>query len=263
MTTDAEKPEYVTYAHMDTLHDLARPRSDVRGELTFILISQVQELLFRALVHDLDQARSRLSDDDTEAACADLSRACRTQRLLVACWDTMNGMPPDEFVAFRDVLGDASGIQSFAYRELEFLMGNRPAGHARAARADGHPRVRDELARPSVYDAALGHLARLGYDVPQAVLTRARDQHEPDVGVEEVWLTIYRDPSRHRAAHRLAESLTEVAYQFSHWRAAHLLTVERMLGGKGGTGGTDGASWVRAANEHRFFPELWTFRSRL
>ena len=256
-------PEYVSYARMDSLHELAQPRSDAQGELNFILISQVKELLFRALTDDLDQARKEFDGDDPDGACIALARGVRTQRVLVSCWESMNGMSVDEFVAFRHVLGEASGVQSFAYRELEFLLGNRPPMHARAARKDGHPRVRAELDRPSLYDAALAHLARRGYDIPNEVFDREGDQHEPHSAVEDVWLEIYRSPTVHPVAHRIAEALLEVAHQFSLWRAAHLLTVERMLGGKGGTGGTDGAAWVRAMGEHRFFPELWTFRSRL
>jgi tryptophan 2,3-dioxygenase len=257
-------PEYVAYAHMDRLHELQEPRSTARGELNFILVSQVQELLFRAVTDDLGGARDALRADDVGGACVALARAVRTQRVLVASWEAMNGMTSDEFVAFRDVLDDASGLQSFAYRALEFTLGNRPRGHVTATHREGHPLPRAELARPSLYDVALQHLARRGYAVPERTLRRAPDApYEPSGAVEDVWLEIYRQPARHRDAHRLAESLLEVAYQFSHWRATHLLVVERVLGAKGGTGGTDGAAWLRTINEHRFFPELWTFRTRL
>ncbi|MCE7000418.1 tryptophan 2,3-dioxygenase family protein [Saccharothrix sp. S26] len=257
-------PEYVSYAQMDKLHELQKPRSEARGELNFILLSHVKELLFRAIADDLDHARAALDEDDAAGACLALSRATRTQRVLVACWEAMNGMSADEFAEFRHVLNDASGVQSFAYRALEFLLGNRPRNQVEAAHDNGHPLLRRELAKPSLYDAVLAYLARQGYPVPTACLDRApARQHEPNEGVEEVWLEIYRDPAKHHTAHRLAEALLEVAYQFSHWRATHLLVVERMLGGKNGTGGTDGAPWLRAINEHRFFPELWTFRTRL
>ncbi|PXX54763.1 tryptophan 2,3-dioxygenase [Nocardia tenerifensis] len=266
MTTAPEyvAPEYVTYAHMDRLHELARPRSDARGELNFILISHVKELLFRAVIDDLDTARGALERDDVPDACLALSRATRTQRVLVACWESMNGMSVDEFIAFRHVLNDASGTQSFAYRALEFVMGNRPPGQVEAAFRDGHAMLRAELARPSLYDEVLRHLARQGFSVPDECVERPPEQqHEANPLIEDVWLEIYRHPDRHHAAHRLAESLLEVAYQFSCWRATHLLVVERMLGGKSGTAGTDGAPWLRTINEHRFFPELWTFRTRL
>ncbi|MBB6120573.1 tryptophan 2,3-dioxygenase [Nocardiopsis algeriensis] len=257
-------PEYVSYARMEELHELQRPRSDVRGELSFLLISHVKELLFRVVISDLDAARTALGDDDLDGACSALARAVRSQGVLTACWESMNGMSADEFVAFRHVLNDASGVQSFVYRTLEFVMGNRPERHTRAALRAGPEQVRAELAKPSLYDAALGHLARQGFAVPEPCLRRPPDrQHEPSTGVEDVWLEVYGDPRRHRGPHRLAECLLEVAYQFSRWRATHLLVVERMLGGKGGTGGTDGAAWLREVNEHRFFPELWTFRTRL
>ncbi|MCM6778275.1 tryptophan 2,3-dioxygenase family protein [Nocardia sp. CDC159] len=256
--------EYVSYAHMDELHQLQRPRSQARGELNFILLSHVKELLFRAVTDDLDAAREELQRDDVAAACVALARATRTQRVLVACWESMNGMSVDEFVAFRHVLNDASGVQSFAYRNLEFLLGNRPQRQVEEARTSGHPWLRAELAKPSLYDVTLGYLARQGFPVPEEILERPTTrQHEADPRVEDVWLEIYRHPDRHRRAHRLAECLLEVAYQFSCWRATHLLVVERMLGGKSGTAGTDGAAWLRAINEHRFFPELWTFRTRL
>ncbi|GAA3027764.1 tryptophan 2,3-dioxygenase [Actinokineospora globicatena] len=259
-----QAPEYVAYARMDELHELQNPRSDARGELNFILISHVKELLFRAVTDDLDTARAALDRDDVADTCLALSRAVRTQRVLVACWESMNGMSADEFVAFRHVLNDASGVQSFAYRTLEFVMGNRPRDKVEATYEDGHPLLRAELAKPSLYDAVLAHLARQGYAIPQDCLEKSpAQQHELSAGVESVWLEVYRDTGKHHEAHRLAEALLEVAYQFSHWRSTHLLVVERMLGGKGGTGGSDGAPWLRAINEHRFFPELWTFRTRL
>lgn len=256
--------EYVAYARMDELHELQHPRSEARGELNFLLISHVKELLFRAVADDLDTARQALDRDDVSGACLDLARATRTQRVLVACWESMNGMSADEFMAFRHVLGDASGVQSFAYRALEFTMGNRPTRLVEAALDGGHPMLRAELAKPSIYDAALDYLARQGFAIPTECVEKSpTQQHESNASVEDVWLEIYRNRDRHQHAHRLAECLLEVAYQFSQWRATHLLVVERMLGGKSGTAGTDGATWLRIINEHRFFPELWTFRVRL
>ncbi|MBN6039887.1 tryptophan 2,3-dioxygenase [Amycolatopsis sp. 195334CR] len=259
-----QAPEYVAYARMDELHQLQHPRSEARGELNFILLSHVKELLFRAVIDDLDCARHALRHDDVPRACLALSRATRTQRVLVSCWESLNGMSADEFVAFRHVLNDASGVQSFAYRTLEFVMGNRPRRQVEAAHQDGHTLLRAELAKPSLYDVVLQYLARQGFSMPaDCVDGPTTRQHEPSSLVEDAWLEIYRHPDRHPGAHRLAEALLEVAYQFSCWRATHLLVVERMLGGKGGTGGSDGAAWLRTINEHRFFPELWTFRTRL
>ncbi|WP_433544702.1 tryptophan 2,3-dioxygenase family protein [Streptomyces sp. CA-294286] len=255
---------YVDYARMDTLHSLQEPRTGSPFEMSFILISQVKELLFRMVHLEVSQARGALREDRPEAACRALARAVRNQRVLTGCWESMNALTVDEFLVFRDVLGTASGTQSFMYRLLEFTLGNRNAAMTQSSDFDAFPELRAELGRPSVYDEALRHLARSGLPVPEHVVDREpAAAHEPDEDVEKVWMTVYRAPREHPAAFALAEQLLEVAYQFSHWRATHLLVVERMLGGKRGSAGSDGAAWLRKINEHRFFPELWTMRSAL
>ncbi|RAY12761.1 tryptophan 2,3-dioxygenase [Actinomadura craniellae] len=249
---------------MDELHDLQDTRTGSPFELSFILLSQVKELLFRMVHLELDQARGHLRADRAGEACRALARATRTQRVLIACWESMNGMPADEFVRFRDVLGQASGTQSFAYRGLEFAMGNKNPVMVRPPDLRRYPQLRAEFERPSLYDEALRFLDRHGLPLPAATLDRdVTRQYEPDERVERAWQQVYADPAGHPEPYRLAEHLIEVAYQFSHWRAAHLLVVERMLGGKRGTAGTDGARWLREVNEHRFFPELWTARTLL
>ncbi|MEU6083135.1 tryptophan 2,3-dioxygenase family protein [Streptomyces sp. NPDC047108] len=255
---------YVGYARMDALHALQEPRTDSPFEMSFILISQVKELLFRMVHLEVDEARSRLREDRPEAARRALARAVRSQRVLIGCWESMNALTVDEFLVFRDVLGEASGTQSFMYRLLEFTLGNRNTAMVRSSDFDAFPELRAELDRPSLYDEVLRFLARTGLPVPEQLTTRdPSTPYEPSDEVEKVWLTVHRDPEAHRVLYDLAEQLLEVAYQFSHWRAAHLLVVERMLGGKRGSGGSDGAAWLRTVNEHRFFPELWTMRSAL
>ncbi|MFJ1455362.1 tryptophan 2,3-dioxygenase [Nocardia sp. N2S4-5] len=259
-------PGYVTYARMDRLHELAAPRTESAQELSFILLSHVKELLFRMVYVDVDQARARLRADDVDQACRALERTVRSQRILVTTWEGINAISADEFLAFRDILGDASGVQSFMYRTLEFALGNKnPAMvETASAQADRYPDLRAELSAPSLYDETLRYLARRGHPVPESLCTRDfREQYAPDPAVEDVWLTIYRAPRSHPDEYRVAELLTEVAFQFSQWRATHLLVVERKLGRKPGTGGTDGVDWLRAVSEHRFFPELWSMRTRL
>ena len=90
-----------------------------------------------------------------------------------------------------------------------------------------------------------------------------REIYDGSQDIEAAWLDVYRAPSEYREEYLLAEGLIELAFQFSQWRATHLLGVERMIGGKPGSGGTDGASWLRHINDHRFFPELWSVRTRI
>lgn len=145
-------------------------------------------------------------------------------------------------------------------------MGARPDDvHTRyASQLAVHPELADELAVPSLYDESLRFAARRGLPVPDDVLWHgAASRDEPDERIEQTWLEVYRAPDRYRTVLLLAEGLMETAYRFSCWRAAHLLVVERILGRKHGTGGTSGVPWLRAVNERRFFPELWSVRTLL
>lgn len=262
---DATAP-YVQYARLDDLHALQFPESDSPLELSFILITQVKELLFRMLFVELDTARTHVRDDDITAACRALARANRVQRVLLTSWETLTGMSATEFVEFRPVLGEASGIQSFMYRAVEYIMGNKDPESLERLRERGplHPILEDEVSAPSLYDEVAAYLDRNVRPVTD--ITRGRDfssQYVASQDVEAAWLAVYREPIRYAAAHALAEALIELSFQFSQWRATHLLVVERMLGSKPGTGGTEGTRWLRHINDHRFFPELWSVRTEL
>ena len=257
---------YVRFASLTELHDLPFPSTDSPFELSFILVTQVKELLFRMLHVELDVARSRLREDDVTEACRALSRAQRVQHVLLTSWETLTGMSATDFTGFRAILGEASGIQSFMYRALEFILGNKDEGGLDRLRRLGglHPLLVDEIAAPSLYDETIAYLHRTVRPMPDALLRRDFSrQHEASVEVEDAWLTIYRNPEAHLAGYQLAEALIELSYLFSQWRATHLLVVERMLGRKPGTGGTEGVDWLRHINEHRFFPELWSVRTKI
>lgn len=262
----AEHAPYVRYACLDELHELQFPVSDAPLELSFILVTQVKELLFRMLYVELDVARARIGEDRAADALDALKRAHRVQGVLLSSWDTLTGMSADDFVGFRDVLGEASGRQSFMYRALEFILGNKDADSLDDLRRRGplHRILEHEIGAPSLYDAVLARLDRGVRRLPEAVRRRdVRTQHVASEDVETAWLDVYREPRRYADEHALAEALIELAFQFSKWRATHLLVVERMIGTKPGTGGTEGAQWLRRIDEHRFFPELWSVRSRL
>lgn len=256
---------FAEYARMHTLLALQHPRTTAEAEPGFIILSQVKELLFSLLHTEFSTARDHLRDGRVHEALWTLRRADRVQHILLSCWEGLSALTPGEFASFRDVLGSASGFQSFSYRRLEFLLGNKNPAMARPHRGTPyHDQVRDQLRQPSLYDQALRLLARLGLDIPAEVVDRDfAEPYRPRAAVERAWHAVYREPDRHREAFLVGEALTEAAYQFGRWRYTHLLTVERVLGGKPGTGGTTGVPWLSKIAEHRFFPELWSVRSSL
>ncbi|GAA1927015.1 tryptophan 2,3-dioxygenase [Streptantibioticus ferralitis] len=265
----AELPQgptpYVQYARMDALLALQHPLSTADTEPGFIIMSQVKELLFKLLHTELTTIRDQLHKDQLDDALWTLRRSVRVQQVLLVCWETFSVLSPVEFAEFRDFFGAASGFQSVSYRRLEFLLGNKnPAMVEPHRNSPAYQEVLAQLHEPSLYDEALGLLTRRGLLAPHDAPTGDPTQpYRAGAEVEAAWRAVYRDPIRHRDLHLLAEALMDTADQFARWRYTHLVTVQRILGAKPGTGGTSGVPWLAAISEHRFFPELWSARSAL
>lgn len=260
--SDGETP-YAAYARMDTLLSLQHPRTGAETEPGFIILSQVKELLFKLCHTEFSTARDHLAADRLDEALWTLRRARRVQQLLLSCWDALGALTPGEFASFRDALGPASGFQSVMYRRLEFLLGNKNpqllGPHQNTSR---YGEVLAQLHEPSLYDEAIRHLARRGLDIPSAHADRDFSlPYQPDERVAAAWRLVYEQPGRHPDLFLLAEALMDTADLFARWRYTHLVTVQRLLGNRPGTGGTEGSPWLAAIAEHRFFPELWSIRS--
>lgn len=256
---------YVTYAAMDQLLALRRPLTKAATEPGFIVLSQVKELLFSLLHTEFSAAREQLRHDDLAGALWTLRRAHRVQAVLLSCWEALGALTPTEFNEFRDILGHASGFQSVSYRRLEFLLGNKnPAMVEPHRNAPQYESVLAQLRETSLYDEVLALLRRRHLPVPAEVIDRDVAQpYRPHEDVEAAWRVVYTESERYPDLYQLAEALTDVSAHFARWRYTHLVTVQRLLGNKAGTGGTHGVSWLRDIAEHRFFPELWSMRSAL
>ncbi|QMU74909.1 tryptophan 2,3-dioxygenase [Streptacidiphilus sp. PB12-B1b] len=234
---------YAAYAGIDTLHSLLQPRSKEPAENSFIVATQVMELLFGLLRHEWTAAQQAMRVDDLPAATAALRRGLGVQDVLVSSWDLLATMTPVEFSAFRPYLGEASGFQSYTYLHLEFLLGNKSERLLKLYA--GSPRIHAELSEtlnsPSLYDDAEGVLRRAG---------------------AEDWVSVYSDPA-HRELALLGELLLDVAERVTRWRQRHLIAVKRAMGAKPGTGGSSGISWLSKAAEQDVFPEIWAARNVL
>ncbi|MDP8915717.1 MAG: tryptophan 2,3-dioxygenase family protein, partial [Pseudomonadota bacterium] len=133
---------------------------------------------------------------------------------------------------------------------------------------EGRPPVHAELERalhaPSLYDDALAQLAAQGLPVPAEALNKPpTEPHRPSAEVEAAWLAVYRDTARWWELYQLAEKLVDLDDALLTWRQKHVLTVERIIGRKRGTGGSDGVGYLQATLSRRCFPELWSLRTAL
>ncbi len=253
-----DKMSYTDYLGLDAVLTAQHPRTQEHDEMLFIVQHQVTELWMRLALHELDAARIALSEDRLRPAFKMLTRVARIFEQMNAAWDVLRTMTPSEYTRYRDALGHSSGFQSWQYRLIEFTVGNRNRAMLgpHAHRPDLVAQLEAELARPSLYDTAIGCLARAGFDVPEAGA-------HPDDRVMAAWTQVYRDPETHWPLYELAEKLVDFEDYFRRWRFNHVTTVERVIGFKRGTGGTGGVSYLKRMLEVELFPELWHLRTNL
>ena len=257
---------YGDYLHLDALLDSQHPLTDEPDEVLFIIQHQTSELWMKLALRELHLARSAIAADRLQPAFKMLTRVARILEQLNGAWDVLRTMTPSEYTRFRDRLGQSSGFQSYQYREIEFVLGNRNAAMVtpHSHRPDRSGPLIAELDRPSLYDEALRLLQRSGFEVPLRVLDRDLAlPHEEDDAVVEAWRQVYADPERWWSEYELAEKLVDVEDYFRRWRFNHLTTVERVIGFKRGTGGTGGVSYLARMLSVELFPDLWRVRTVL
>ena len=257
---------YGDYLSIDTILNAQHLKTGAHDEMLFIIQHQTSELWMKLALHELDAARRMIATDRAREAFKMLARIARIFEQLNNAWDVLRTMTPSDYTTFRAGLGQSSGFQSHQYRLIEYAVGNRNAAMLRphAHRPEILALLTDELARPSLYDEALRHLARVGLPVPADVLNRDLGQPwTPRDDVRAVWEQVYRDPQAHWQEYELAEKLVDFEDYFRRWRFNHVTTVERVIGFKRGTGGTGGVSYLKRMLEVELFPELWHLRTTL
>jgi tryptophan 2,3-dioxygenase len=257
---------YGDYLQLDRILGAQKPLSSAHDEMLFIIQHQSSELWMRLAVYELLAARVAIRDDQPSQAFKMLTRVSRIFEQLNSAWDVLRTMTPSEYTRFRDSLGQSSGFQSYQYRQIEYLLGNRNRAMLKphAHRPELLAELEKELTVPSLYDEALRLVARQGIAVPEEVLRRTVDvPHQSHDGVIAAWVEVYRDPERYWVLYELAEKLVDLEDYFRRWRFNHVTTVERVIGFKRGTGGTGGVPYLKNMLDTVLFPELWQMRTVL
>ncbi len=259
---------YGDYLGLDQLLSAQHPRSQPpqHDELLFIIQHQTSELWLKLMLHELRSARSLLATDELAPALKRLARVKHIQTTLTGQWSVLATLTPSEYAEIRPFLATSSGFQSWQYRAVEFLLGNKNADMVQVHAHD--PAARDLLQtlleEPSLYDEFLRYLSRRGYAVPAAVLERDFTQpyrlHEELV---DTFVSVYAAPAEHWGVYETCEELVDLEDNFQQWRFRHLQVVTRTIGLKKGTGGSSGVDFLRRALDLTFFPELYAVRTRI
>ncbi len=257
---------YAGYLSLAGLLSQQKPLSqpEHHDEMLFIIQHQVSELWMKLLIHELTAAIEHIRHDRLGPTLKILSRVKLIQMQLFEQWAVLETLTPSEYMEFRGVLGSASGFQSYQYRKLEFLLGNKNRDSIKVFAHDAviYEDLMRVLESPSLYDEFLRYLSRRGYEIPRECLER--DWSAPyarNEALVEVFREIYRNSKEHWEAYEMCEKLVDVEEYFQLWRFRHLKTVERIIGFRAGTGGSSGAGFLRQALELTFFPELLASRT--
>jgi tryptophan 2,3-dioxygenase len=262
----ANDMSYGDYLHLDAVLGAQHPLSPHHNEMLFIVQHQTSELWMKLMLHELAAAIGCIAHDQLGSAFKMLARVSRIMEQLVHAWDVLATMTPPEYSAIRPYLSNSSGFQSWQYRCIEFMLGNKNAAMLKphAHRPEILAKVEAAWRAPSLYDESLRLLARRGLPVPLSHV--ARDwtlPYEASDEVEQAWLVAYRAPEKHWDLYQLGEELTDLEDAFRLWRFRHVTTVERVIGFKRGTGGTSGVGYLRKMLDVVLFPEIWKLRTDL
>ncbi len=234
--------------------------------MLFIIQHQTSELWMKLVVHELRAAVAYVKNDDLEPSFKVLSRVKQIMRMMFEQWAVLETMTPSDYALFRKALGRASGFQSYQYRMIEFLLGNKDT------QVMGQLKQRPEIVEiltkdlnaPSLYEEFLRYLDRKGIDIPNECIDRDFSvPREESKALVAVFKKIYDNPRLHWGAYEMCEKLIDIDQMFQLWRFRHMQTVERIIGFKMGTGGSQGAPYLRERARVHLFPELWSVRTEV
>jgi tryptophan 2,3-dioxygenase len=257
---------YADYLNLRQVLGAQRMLTDEHDEMLFVIIHQASELWLKLIAYELRAAIAEVSADNLRQAFKVMSRIKMILSQLTQSWDILSTLTPVDYLKFRDSLGNASGFQSYNYRTVEFLLGNKNEQVMRVFRNNpgAHTALVKTLNAPSLYDVVIARLAARGLPIDDAML--ARDVSQPYPGDESVyaaWLEVYRHSEEHYVLYELGEKLVDIEDAFQQWRFKHLSTVRRIIGEKMGTGGSSGVGFLKKALDISFFPELIAIRTQL
>lgn len=262
----ADAMSYGDYLRLDNVLAAQHPLSGAHDEMLFIIQHQTSELWMMLAIHELTRARVEMNAGNLPPAFKMLTRVARIFDQLNGAWDVLRTMTPSEYTEFREQLGSSSGFQSFQYRMIEFILGNRNPNMMKVHEHNTkvHAMLEEELTRPSIYHDAIALLYR-AIDGPDAAVPapRLREPHAAIPDVQARWKIVYENVAKYWQLYELAEKLVDLEDYFRRWRFNHVTTVERIIGFKRGTGGTVGVGYLRKMLEVELFPEIWHVRGEL
>lgn len=258
---------YNSYLMVEQLKKLQICKSDPahHDEPLFIIIHQTYELWFKLILHELDTVVELINDDNPRRATFYMRRVVQILRVLVNQIHILETMSPKDFLGFRNLLNPASGFQSSQFREIEFMAGLREPRMLQHFSRDteAFEVLQKRFNDPSLCELFYRALERKGFNLPRSVDVEpgAPDPNQ-EIRIKEL-TKLYDEPDKYLDLHDLAERLIDLDELIMLWRTHHVTVVERIIGFKQGTGGSEGVGYLRTTVTKKCFPDLWALRTVL
>lgn len=260
---------YWDYIQTDTLLNLQTPRTNLPDEMVFIMYHQINELLFKMVLWEIDQVAHKEHVEATFFA-EKLGRVSRYFDMLTESFSIMEkGMEVEQYNKFRTTLTPASGFQSAQYRLVEFastelinLIDNR---------------FRETIDRNTPYEHAFDHLywQAAGKDYKTGkksyLLTIFEERYKEDFlrfaefyNTHNLWTKFKALPESVKQDEQLIKAMRHYDYTVNiKWVMAHYNAANHYLniGGKTAeaTGGSEWTKYMHPKYQKRiFFPDLWS-----
>lgn len=259
------KLTYSNYLKIDELLDLQEYRSDPNehDEMLFIIIHQTYELWFKQILHEFGKLQRELEGGHTWTSIKTMRRVLTILKTMVAQIDILETMTPLEFESFREFLDEASGFQSIQFREIEILCGQRSEHILKVHnhQPQYQQRMKTRMAEPTLWESFCQYLRQKDYDIPEPKRENKNGLlYNPSKKAQQILLEVMNnDPE----SALLAELFVDFDEGMQEWRYRHVKMVERTIGDRIGTGGSDGVSYLRKTLHQRIFPDLWEIRSEI
>ena len=258
---------YASYLDLDVLLSAQNPRSDEHDEMLFVIIHQTKELWLKQILHEVALAQALVAGRRSGAGLQEPGPGQPHPGGDDQSWDILATMTPADYLRFRGVLGTSSGFQSDQFRRFEYMLGLKDDRFLQLPRRTG-PRPMPPCRPPSPHPACMttpwpSWRRPACRCRPRCSTVTSASPYEPSDGVEAAWLEVYRDTTRWWPFYQLAEKLVDLDDALLTWRHKHVVTVERIIGRRRGTGGTEGVAYLTETLQRRCFPELWSLRTKL
>lgn len=255
---------YTSYLKIDELLELQKlqSRPEEHDEMLFIIIHQTYELWFKQILHEIELLRARMESGETWDAIKSMRRILVIMKILVGQTDILETMTPLSFNSFRGFLQNSSGFQSVQFREVEILCGLR-FKRMLASQQEGSSHYNTLVRRmeePTIWECFIRYLQKHDYnvEVPERVNENGL-VHNPSEEIQSELVNVMRnDPE----SALLCELLVDLDEGLQEWRYRHVKMVERTIGTKKGSGGSDGVEYLKSTLHHHIFPDLWAIRTQ-